>query len=96
MKYSITLALLALTAAFSGAPRPAAAAEDYAAYFQSECVDCHHLKKKPIEDKHLTRQEWQDAVEKMIQLDKLDPLPSKTFIAGFVDWLVRTHGPASK
>jgi hypothetical protein len=73
---------------------PARAADDFATYFKEECVDCHRLKKQPLEDKHLTRQQWQDAVDKMIQMEKVDPVPSKQFIAGLVDWLAKTHGPA--
>jgi hypothetical protein len=54
--------------------------DDPAAYFENDCVDCHQLKKKPLDDKHLTRDEWKKAIEKMLELDKLDPVPSPQFI----------------
>jgi Spy/CpxP family protein refolding chaperone len=75
----------------------ARAADDYATYFKEQCTGCHEMRKQPLEDKHLTRQQWQDAVDKMVQMDKLDdPVPSKAFLAGLVDWLARTHGPQAK
>lgn len=74
-------------------PRLASAEEDPAKYFEDQCLDCHHTKKKPIEDKHLSRDEWKKAVEKMLQLEKLDPVPSNQFIASMLDWLAKAHGP---
>lgn len=91
------IAHLVLAAAAAGLLAPAARAatdSDYAAYFEDQCVGCHTLKKKPVDDKRMSRQEWQDAVDKMVRMDKLDdPVPSKQFLAGLVDWLARTHGP---
>jgi hypothetical protein len=94
-RLSTHVALAAVAVALAGAVMTARAAdEDPAAYFENECLDCHRLKKKPIEDKHLTRQEWKDAILKMIELDKLDPLPSKQYIEVMSDWLAKNHGPA--
>jgi hypothetical protein len=69
------------------------AGDDPAAYFENDCVDCHTLKKKPIDDKHLTREEWKKAIDKMLELDKLDPVPSPQFVSILLDWLVTNHGP---
>jgi hypothetical protein len=74
-------------------PLGALADDDPAAYFENDCVDCHHLKKKPLDDKHLTRDEWKKAIDKMLELDKLDPVPSPQFISSLLDWLVKNHGP---
>jgi len=96
MKYPLIALMLCATAAGWALPTARAiAADDPAAYFESECLDCHQRKKKPLEDKHLSRQEWKDAVDKMIELDKLDPVPSKAFIGALADWLANTHGPTS-
>ncbi len=86
------LALLLCTP-FVAAPGLVMAQDDMARYFADECVSCHQIKKKPIEDKHMTREEWKKAIDKMIQLDKLDPVPSKELQAKLLDWLVSTHGP---
>ncbi len=51
------------------------------------------MKKKPIEDKHMSRDEWKKAIDKMNQLEKLDPEPSKEFVGSLLDWLEKTHGP---
>ena len=96
MKRPIFRLLLCATLAGGFAVPPGAfAADDPAAYFDNECVDCHKIKKKPIEDKQLSREEWLKAIEKMIQLEKLDPVPSKDYIATLLDWLVKNHGPGA-
>lgn len=93
MKHPIlSLLCYALLTVFA-LPRLACAEEDPAKYFEDQCLDCHHTKKKPIEDKHMTRDEWKKAVEKMLQLEKLDPVPSDQFISSMLDWLAKTHGP---
>ncbi|MGZ5784550.1 MAG: hypothetical protein ACXWJM_01420 [Ramlibacter sp.] len=89
----IALTLCAIAAGWAAPAVRAIAADDPAAYFENECLDCHKRKKKPLEEKHLSRQEWKDAIDKMIDLEKLDPVPSKAFIAALSDWLASTHGP---
>jgi hypothetical protein len=86
----IACALLAGTAT----PIVVFADDDPAAYFDDQCMDCHQRKKKPIDDKHMSREKWKEAVDKMLQLEKLDPVPSQEFISRLLDWLAKTHGPA--
>ena len=74
-------------------PQPAVAADDGAKIFADACSDCHKPNKKPLDDTHMTRARWKEAVDSMIEKDKLDvPLtPEKYSI--LLDWLVSTHGP---
>jgi hypothetical protein len=96
MKYPlISLMVCATVAAWALPAARAFAADDPAAYFENECLDCHQRKKKPLEDKHLSRQEWKESIDKMIELEKLDPVPSKAFIGALADWLANTHGSTS-
>ena len=94
MRYAMRGLLIAgSVAVVPAATSPAAAAADPAAYFQSECVECHELRKKPIDDKHMSRDEWKKSIDKMLELEKLDPVPSKPFLSELLDWLEKTHGP---
>jgi len=94
MKHPLIALMLCATALGWALPAVhAIAADDPAAYFENECLDCHQRKKKPLEEKHLSRQEWKDSIDKMIELEKLDPVPSKAFINALADWLATTHGP---
>jgi hypothetical protein len=96
MKYPLIALMFCATAIGWSMPAARAiAADDPAAYFESECLDCHQRKKKPLEDKHLSRQEWKESIDKMIELEKLDPVPSKAFIGALADWLANTHGATS-
>jgi hypothetical protein len=88
-----SLALLLALVTGLAMPLHALADDDPAAYFENDCIDCHHLKKKPIDDKHLTRDEWKKAIDKMLELEKLDPVPSPQFVSTLLDWLVKNHGP---
>jgi len=95
MKHPILGLLLCTFFAGIGTSCGAIAADaDVAAYFQTDCVSCHQRKKKPIDDKHLSRTEWKESIDKMLELGKLDPVPSKEFITSLLDWLEKTHGPA--
>ena len=94
MKLSISESLACAALAIGvAASSSAIAADDPAFYFEDQCVDCHHTKKKPIEDKHLSREEWKKAIDKMLELEKLDPVPTSQFISVLLDWLAKTHGP---
>jgi len=95
MKHQMLGLLLCAVLAGFGTFREARAGDDVATYFDSECVDCHHRKKKPIEDKHMSRDEWRKAIDKMNELEKLDPEPSKEFVGSLLDWLEKTHGPSN-
>ena len=77
------------------APGFAAAADDGAKIFEDSCSDCHNGKKKPLENKHMTRKEWQEAINAMIGGDRLDPVPSKEKMSILLDWLVTNRGPVN-
>jgi len=60
--------------------------------FQENCSLCHPLDRPRA--KHLTRDEWQQTIEKMIGFGC--PIGnSKTAQAAVLDYLVRTQGPAA-
>lgn len=96
MRYAMLgLVIAGAVAVVAAAIPPAAAATDPAAYFRNECVECHTLRKDPIDDKRMSRDEWKKSIDKMLALERLDPIPSKAFISELLDWLEKTHGPGA-
>ncbi|MBS4097555.1 MAG: hypothetical protein KGZ83_12055 [Sulfuricella sp.] len=73
----------------------ALAVNDGAKIFEDACSECHHPKKKPLDDTHLSREKWQEAYDLMVEKDKLDAPLSKAQLEELLNWLVSTHGPAS-
>ncbi len=73
------------------APRLAFAEEDGAKIFAESCSSCHTAKTRPLDDVHLTREQWKEAIDKMIPLGA--EVPEKK-IPALLDYLARTHGPA--
>jgi len=72
-------------------PRFALAADDGAKTFKEVCSSCHTAKVRPLNNKHLTKEQWKQAVDKMIDLGVDVP---KAKIPDLLDYLVRTQGPA--
>ena len=73
------------------APPFALAADDGAKTFKEVCSSCHTAKVRPLNSKHLTKEQWKQAVDKMIALGVEVP---KGKIPDLLDYLVRTQGPA--
>ncbi len=67
------------------------AADDGAKTFKEVCSSCHTAKVRPLNNKHLTREQWKQAVDKMIDLGVEVP---KAKIPDLLDYLVSTQGPA--
>ncbi len=77
-----------------GANLPAAAADEGAKLFENTCLGCHGPTGLTLEDHHLTRAEWKEAVDRMAEMNRLDPPLKKDQYEKLLDWLVSTHGPA--
>lgn len=90
MKSTLPIGLLAASLLLS-APRSAAAAEEGEKIFQEACSSCHNAKQQPLDGKHLTREKWKDAIEKMEGNGAEVPTGKK--LETLLDWLVRTNGP---
>lgn len=75
-------------------PRWALAADDGPKIFEDNCSTCHTPKKKPLDKKQMTREKWKEAIDLMIEKDKLDEPLSKPNYATLLDWFATTHGPA--
>ncbi len=83
-------ALLAAAAAI-----PARAADDEGAkVYQDTCVGCHSPTGLTLEEHHLSRAEWKEAVDRMAEMNRIDPPLKKDRYEKLLDWLAATHGPA--
>ncbi len=93
MKRSCLAALtLSLLVVATGAPRKVRAGDDGEAVFNQNCQLCHTPERVRV--KHLTREEWQQIIEKMIGFGC--PIRSSKRNQRLVlDYLVRTQGPGS-
>jgi mono/diheme cytochrome c family protein len=69
---------------------PCLAADDGAKIVDEVCSGCHTAKTRPLDKMHLTREQWSEAVEKMIGFGADVP---KAKIPALLDYLVRTQGP---
>lgn len=72
-------------------PSLATPAEDGAKIFGESCSSCHTPSARPIDDKHLTREQWKEASERMIDLGAQVPKGKKLEL--LLDYLVSTQGP---
>ncbi len=72
-------------------PCLAVAADDRAKVFEESCSPCHSAKIRPLDNTRLTREQWKDAVDRMIDMGTEVPKAKK---AELLDYLVSTHGPA--
>ncbi|HEY6241715.1 MAG TPA: cytochrome c [Burkholderiales bacterium] len=74
-------------------PRFALAADDGAKTFKEVCTQCHTTKLRPLDNKHLTKEQWDQAVKKMVDLGAEVP---KEKLPALLDYLASTHGPAGQ
>ena len=90
MRCSKFVLLLCSTAL--AAPVPATAADDEGAkLFGQTCTTCHNSTNNPLDKKHLTKDQWSDAIKRMKNYG-VDVPSAKT--PQLLDYLARTHGPA--
>lgn len=68
----------------------AVAADDGSKVFEEICTACHTSKKNPLDDKHLTREQWAEAIERMTGYGAEVP---KAKMADLLNYLVRRNGP---
>jgi mono/diheme cytochrome c family protein len=73
------------------APNAAVAADEGANTFKQVCSQCHTAKVRPLDKKQLTKEQWNQAIKKMVDLGAEVP---KEKIPALLDYLASTHGPA--
>ncbi len=59
--------------------------------YKEVCTQCHTAKVRPLDKKRLTKEQWRQAVAKMVDLGAEVP---KDKIPALLDYLASTHGPA--
>lgn len=72
-------------------PCLAVASDGGAKVFAESCSPCHSAKIRSLENTHLTREQWKDAVDCMVDQGAEVPKAKK---AELLDHLVSAHGPA--
>lgn len=84
---------LFLCAALLGFATPclAVAAGDGAKIVAEVCSRCHTASTRPLDKMHLTREQWNEAIERMMGYGAEVPNGK---IPELLDYLVRAHGPA--
>jgi len=87
--YGMLLLLMSVAVGFS-IPCDALAADDGAKVFTESCAPCHTPKMRSLDNTHMTRDQWKDTVDRM--LDQGAEVP-KGKIPALLDYLVSTHGP---
>lgn len=68
-----------------------AAADDGAKIFEESCSPCHSASVRPLDKMHLTKEQWKETIERMIDLGAEVPKKKKSEL---LDYLARSHGPA--
>jgi hypothetical protein len=66
------------------------AADDGAKVFADACTPCHTAKIRPLDNTHLTKEQWNEAIVRMIDQGAE---VSKGKMPELLDYLTRTHGP---
>lgn len=92
MRIHRILPLLCSTLFVLTAPQTTLAADEGAKTFEEVCTQCHTPKRQPLDNKHLTKEQWNEAIERM---KGYDTEVSKGKMADLLDYLVRTNGPAN-
>ncbi len=72
-------------------PFLAFASDDGAKVFEESCSPCHTAKVRPLDSTRLTREQWKDAVDRMIDQGAEVPKAKKTEL---LDYLVNSRGHA--
>lgn len=66
------------------------AADDGAKTYSKSCSPCHSAKIRPLDTTRLTKEQWKESVDRMIDMGAEVP---KGNMAELLDYLVLTHGP---
>ncbi|MGZ5617226.1 MAG: hypothetical protein ACXWFW_07680 [Usitatibacter sp.] len=76
-------------------PCAASAAPDGANVFKETCSDCHNPDRQSLDDKHMSREEWKENVDRMLEVGNVEKkkLPKGEY-AALLDYLASTHGPS--
>ena len=74
-------------------PAIAAGADEGAKVYEEVCTSCHTAKNRPLDGKHLTREQWNEAIQRMVGFGAEIP---KGKMPALLDYLVRTRGPAGE
>jgi cytochrome c5 len=85
--YKVFVFLCSTMLAFA---EPCLAADDGAKIVAEVCSTCHTAKMRPLDKLRLNRDEWREAVERMIGYGAEVP---KEKMPGLLDYLARTFGP---
>jgi hypothetical protein len=72
-------------------PQIALGADEGARTFEDVCTQCHSPKRNPLDNKHLTKDQWKEAIERMAGYGAE---VSKNKLPDLLDYLVRSNGPA--
>ena len=59
--------------------------------FAESCMSCHSSARRPLDNKHMTKEEWSETIDRMIDQGAEVPKAKK---AELLDYLSSTHGPA--
>ncbi len=85
--YHVTLAIAAALLAFA---RPSLAADDGQKIVDEVCSACHSAKTRPLDKMHLSKEQWTEAIEKMIGFGADVP---KAKIPALIDYLISIQTP---
>ena len=90
---SIVLALAPAAAFFCRAAGSGAADDEGAKVYADVCTACHSWTTRPLDDVHLTREQWRNTVVRMNGFGRAVPDPK---LPALLDYLERTHGRPNK
>jgi hypothetical protein len=91
MKISLMLFVLMSLIIFEySLPCLSVGADEGEGIFTESCTPCHRPKMRPLDNVHLTTEQWKETIDRMI--DQGAEL-KKGKIPALLDYLSRTHGP---
>jgi hypothetical protein len=72
-------------------PHLVSAANNGTAIFDDSCSGCHNSSSRPLNNVHLTKEQWKETVERMVSMGA--DVPSGKKLEILLDYLVSTYGP---
>jgi hypothetical protein len=91
MRTCKTCLVLCLALGWITAPAGAVAAEEGAKTFAEVCTQCHTAKRQPLNKKQLTKEQWKEAIERMVGYGAEVP---KAKLPDLLDYLVGMNAAA--